>query len=495
MQSMKKILFIIWSHSFGGGAEALLTTIVNHLDRRKYQVGILEVYHSTVKREPVNPDIQIYDPVTFEGDTEYRKKMYYIYREPDRMIRNYIPAGYDLYVSFNYQVPSFLLPEGARNIAWVHGAVWDLAEAGMEEYRSLQGRAFEKAAKIVSISDITTRSIQTVFPEHADKLVEIYNCIDVEAVRERAKHRTKIRLKHPAVVWVGRLDDNKNPLRMVEIFRIILREKSSAHLYFIGKGELETQVLESAARYGMKDQVHVLGYIGNPFPVVKQADVCCMTSRSEGFPMSLLESVALGVPFVSTEVGGARILANAEHCGKIFSQNGEAANAIVEMFNQAGDCWEKECSRSIGRFDLGVYLSQIERLFDETLKEKETAVPEKKPLQDAALEERNYYYRFPESLIPRGCRIVLYGAGDIGTNYFCYIKETGICQIAAWVDAAAEKYRAHGKNVKDIEVISNIEYDAVLVAVMDRDVFRSIRANLAGQGIPGEKILWTRPVF
>ena len=111
------------------------------------------------------------------------------------------------------------------------------------------------------------------------------------------------------------------------------------------------------------------------------------------------------------------------------------------------------------------------------------------------LEERNYYYRFPESLVPKGCKIVLYGAGDIGTNYFGYIKELGICQIVAWVDAAAEKYRSLGKDVKDVDEIMDVEYDVVLVAVMEREVFRSINRELSRRGIPCEKVLWTRPVF
>ncbi len=46
----KKILFIIWSFSYGGGAEALLTMIVNHLDPQKYEIGILEYYHAEIGR-------------------------------------------------------------------------------------------------------------------------------------------------------------------------------------------------------------------------------------------------------------------------------------------------------------------------------------------------------------------------------------------------------------------------------------------------------------
>ena len=111
------------------------------------------------------------------------------------------------------------------------------------------------------------------------------------------------------------------------------------------------------------------------------------------------------------------------------------------------------------------------------------------------MEERNYYYRFPESLVPKGCKIVLYGAGDIGTNFYHYIKETGVCQIVAWVDAAAEKYRSLGEDIADVDAIRNLEYDAILISVMQDDALREIRSVLHKMGIPDEKILWTRPIY
>lgn len=495
---MKKILFIIWSHSLGGGAESLLTTIVNRLDQQKYQIGIIEFYHSTVKKEPVNSNIRIYDPITFKDDREYRKKLYYVHLEPDRMIRKYIPAGYDLYISFNYQVPSFLLPEGEKNIAWIHGAVFDLAEEGMDEYRYLQDKALNKVIKIVSISDVTSYSIRTLFPNHADKLVEIYNAVNIGKVRKKADCFTEIKMQHPAMICVGRLDDNKDPLRALDIFQKITGKISSAHLYFLGKGELKAKVQERADAYGLREQVHALGYINNPFPVIKQADVCCMTSKSEGFPLSLLESVALGVPFVSTEVGGARILSNGGRCGRVYATNEEAVNGIVEILGTSKEVLAKECEASIRRFDLDVYISRIEELFDDVLN-SEMDPGEKKTWDKVQgtdeLEDRNYYYRFPENLVPKGSRVILYGAGDIGRNYYNYIMETGVCQVAAWVDAAADNYRDTGKDVRNIESIFRVEYDFLLIAVMTKKTAQLIRVELCQRGVSDSKILWVKPIF
>lgn len=495
---MKKILFIIWSHSFGGGAEALLTTIVNHLNPQKYEIGIIEIYNANIKKEPVNSNIRVYDPITWTGDEDYRKKIYYIYNAPDEMIVRYIPSDYDLYVSFNYQLPSFLLPSGTRNISWIHGAVFDLAGNGREWYRSLQSRAFEKVKKIISISDVTTRSIRELFPNHADKIIEIYNSINVEEIRQKAKQCARIILRTPALIYVGRFDENKDPLRMVDIFNHVYRKERDAHLYFLGKGELEAEVREKVKKYGLQECVHILGYIENPFPIIRQADVCCMTSKSEGFPMSLLESVALHVPFVSTEVGGARILSNGERCGKIFKTNQEAADRIVEILGTSKELLADECEESIRRFDLNTYIYRIEELLDEVL-ESET-VPDGKNVWESEpgmeeLEDRSYYYRFPDGMIENGRKIILYGAGDIGRNYYHYIREKKEWDLAAWVDVSAEKYRNMGNHVQDIDVIEQIEYDVILIAVMEEKTAKSIRMSLCERGISDDKILWMTPVF
>lgn len=495
---MKKILFIIWSYSFGGGAETLLTTIVNHLNPQKYEIGIVEIYNANIKKEPVNTNIKVYDPITWTGDTEYRKKIYYIYNAPNEMIMRYIPAEYDLYVSFNYQLPSFLLPSGTRNVSWIHGAVFDLAENGVERYRLLQNLAFENTKKIISISDVTTRSIQELFPDYADKIVEIYNSVNVEKIRERAKESAGISLSNPAVIYVGRFDENKDPLRMVEIFKHVSLKERNVHLYFLGRGELEVEVKKRVDEYALQKQVHFLGYMENPFPIIKQADVCCMTSKAEGFPMSLLESVALHVPFVSTEVGGARILSNRERCGKIFKTNREAVDCIVEILGSSKELLARECEESIRRFDLNTYISKIEELFDEVLASEtvsdERIVWKSEPGMEG-LEDRNYYYRFPDGLLESGRKIVLYGAGDIGKNYYHYIREKNEWNLAAWVDAAAKKYRDTGNCVQDVDAIDQIEYDAILIAVMEERTAQSIRMNLCARGIPNDKILWTTPVF
>ena len=364
---MKKVFFIINCYSKGGGAENLLTKIVNNLNPEKYEIGIMEIIHDTIKSEPINSNIKLY-PYYVKADAPDRKaRMYYVYHEWDRVIEEYIPKDYDLYVSFNYLKPSFLLPSGKKNIAWIHGDVYDLAAENKKEELELQRKAFYKADRIVAISDITTQSLLDLFPEHREKIHVIYNGIDIRDVRDKAREYTQIQLQHPSILSIGRLDENKNPLRLLEIFEQVYYRNSAVHLYYLGYGLLEEEVKRLAEEKEIADHVHLLGYHENPFPIVTQTDVCCMFSHSEGFPMALLESVALDKPFVSSVIGGARILANDQQCGRIVETNEAAVEAILELLESDRQQIKAECRKSVERFDLGKYICQIENLFDEVL--------------------------------------------------------------------------------------------------------------------------------
>lgn len=366
---MKKIFFIINCFSMGGGAEALLTQIVNHLNPEKYEIGIMEIIHHTVKVEPINSNIKLYPYYVKADDPERKHKMYYVYHEWDKVIAEYIPQDYDLYVSFNYLRPSFLLPKGKKNIAWIHSDVYDLSNIDMTEERALQNDAFYKADRIVSISDITTQSLMDLFPEHKDKLRVIYNGIDIEAIRRRARAAASTSLEKPAILSIGRLEERKNPLRLLNIFEQVHKVNKRVHLYYLGYGNLEKDVKKAAEEKGISDYVHLLGYHENPFPIIAQCDISCMFSHSEGFPMALLESVALDKPFVSSIIGGARILANDQRCGKTVETDEEATIAILELLQADRMQITDECRESIKRFEFNEYIHKIEYLFDDLLSE------------------------------------------------------------------------------------------------------------------------------
>lgn len=362
---MKKILFIIMSYTKGGGAESLLTTIVNHLNPDKYKIDIIEIVHDEIKKEPVNANITVLPYIMRADDPKRKEKMYYVYHEPEKVFNKFIKKKYDLYVSFNYQRPTFLLPPGEKNIAWIHGDVYNLAQENMSEERGLQDDAFEKVKKIVVISDTTESSVKELFPRHKDKIIKLYNGIDIDTVQKKAERKTDIILQHPAVLFVGRLEKNKAPERLISIMNILHNEmKKDIHLYYMGYGPMEEELIAQAKEYNIDGYVHFLGYLQNPFPIIKQADVCSLLSHSEGFCMCLLEAHTLGKPIVISKSGAWKTLIRNPYCGGVVENANEGAVAIERLLNVDKDIIARYCMQSVERFRLDKYIVQIEELFD-----------------------------------------------------------------------------------------------------------------------------------
>ena len=368
-----RLFFIIYTYTNGGGAESLLTTIVNNLYRTgRYDIGLMEIVHYGVKEEPVDEGIKIYPYYVREDDQDRKIKIRDVYRAWDKVISEHVPQDYDIYISFNYLLPSFLLPLDKKTVAWIHGDVYDLVnrypnQKVMTDEIDLQREAFKKADRIVAISDITEQSLRELFPEFEDKLRVIYNGIDYERVRKMAKDEPMITLKKPAIVFVGRLDDNKNPLRMLKIFKMISDKREDVSLYYLGSGALADVLKEEIEKSGLTNRVLMPGYIPNPYPVISQAKALVMTSDTEGFPTVLLESISLGVPFVSTVVGGSRILACEQTCGRTFETDEEAVGGITHFLDSDEDVVKDMCENVISQFSVQQYMKKVEGLIKEVL--------------------------------------------------------------------------------------------------------------------------------
>lgn len=369
----KKILFITNSFSAGGGAESLLARIVNNLNLNKYEVTIIEILHRGIKTENTRPEIKILPYIMRADDPKRKEKMYYVFHEPWKVFDEFIGDHYDLYVAFTYMRPIILLPAGKKCISWMHGDIYNLLENRdmIPENRQLENEALYKVQKIISVSDHTAQSVIDVHPAHREKLITIYNGIDIEITRKKAMMPTDICLKSPSMLFVGRLEDNKNPLRLLDILERVHERNSTMHLYFMGWGVQEEEVKEQIELRGLGDFAHLLGYQENPFPIIAQCDVVCLLSKAEGFPMCLLESVALDKPFIATDIGGAETLSNHQTCGKIIKTDQEAADAIIEFMEMDKMEIRNRCRESIVRFEFDKYIAQIEAVFDEVLSDEE----------------------------------------------------------------------------------------------------------------------------
>lgn len=110
------------------------------------------------------------------------------------------------------------------------------------------------------------------------------------------------------VVYLGRVDEHKGTYRLLDIWPRLNIHPARLDIY--GGGECE-RAKSRVLAMGLAEQVGVHGvFTGAQLPgILKAADLLVLPSHAEGLPLVLMEAMAYGVPFVATDVGAVRTLA------------------------------------------------------------------------------------------------------------------------------------------------------------------------------------------
>lgn len=367
---MKKILFVIYTYSLGGGAERILSDIVNNLNAEKYDITILPYADYHVKTEPTVATVKILPGIVDmkkENKLSRYIKFVLVHMFPEILRKKYINGKYDVEISFNFQIPSFLVKETSKvkAIEWNHGDIYELQNKRFQKL--LQKRSYARATKIIAISQNTEKSIKDLFPQYSSKMKLLYNGINISRILEMAEESVPIKLVDPAIVFLGRLEENKNPIALLEVIKELKNRKKLVNLYYLGQGELEKKIKEKANEWGIEDRIFMIGYQQNPYPIIKQSRAVCMLSKSEGFPTVFTEGMVLGKPFITSNVGGALELSNTGKCGVIVNGVLDCSEAIenIVLDKERNVTMGKECQEYIKNFSMKKQIKEIEKLLDE----------------------------------------------------------------------------------------------------------------------------------
>ena len=373
MPGKTKLLFITWSFSRGGGAERVLSNLICALDKTgRYEISLLEVSHESIAWEKLPDSVTVLPPVLDETNNSlfYRAKRFLRRKALDTnptRVRKAVRRGsrYDVVVGFNYLYPTFLMYDDEISISWNHGAIWDLKDK--PEMRELQRVAYKHINAIVAIAERTRDSIAEIYPEYVNKLRVIPNGFKFDEIRARSLEPCDKLLGTPLIA-VGRLDENKDPVRILDAFCAIHEHHPECHLYYLGNGCLNEEVAEAITHRGLDSHAHLLGFHENPYPYIKQSSCIITMSHSEGFQTNIVEGLALGTPFISTPVGSAEELSGNGRFGMIIKSPEDAASAYDTLVSLSeNSSWQEDMQQFVGRYTLERQVESFESLVAELM--------------------------------------------------------------------------------------------------------------------------------
>jgi glycosyltransferase involved in cell wall biosynthesis len=141
----------------------------------------------------------------------------------------------------------------------------------------------------------------------------IYNGVDLEYWAPRRTPHEGFVVGLSAV-----LRPEKNPVQLVEAVAMLRRRGIPARALLIGDGEMRPGVEAAAQRLGVASEVAITGLVQDVRPCLAECDALALTSHTEAFSLAAIEAMALGLPVVHADVGGAAEMIRPGHDGFLF---------------------------------------------------------------------------------------------------------------------------------------------------------------------------------
>lgn len=341
---MRKVL-IIHESLGGGGAERVLVEMLNEFDLSSYQIDLLVVYKSIKEQYLSNIPTKV--------------NLSFIYQSPQRPrlarllskigLAEYIEKArinkiinkkchYDSIISFMegsaMKFHSYLLDRSANNISWVH---IDLAKNHWSQIyfksKMEEQRLYNMMSHIVFVSEVAQSSFNKLFAVNPSiNQHVIYNIIDSERIKNHATKLDVVTNKF-TLVSVGRLAKQKRYDRLIDAAKRLIDLGYDFEFWIIGSGVLDGALKMQVHSLGLQNNIIFKGFVDNPYPYIRAADVFIMTSDFEGYPTVICESLVLGKVIITTEVAGAKELLGDSEYGIISDFSIEnLAGHVIEVY-------------------------------------------------------------------------------------------------------------------------------------------------------------------
>lgn len=177
---------------------------------------------------------------------------------------------------------------------------------------------YPRADEVLAVSEGVKNDLVSNYGLDKSKCVVVHNGYDIESLELKASSgMDKLTVPAKYAIAIGRLVVNKN-------FELLIKAYAKSNidipLLILGEGPVFQALDALIQELSQQSNITLLGYVENPYPLLKGASFLVSTSNAEGFPNGIAESLCLGVPVLATncESGPAEIIAQ----DSLFSSNG-----------------------------------------------------------------------------------------------------------------------------------------------------------------------------
>ena len=376
------LMFFPWMIT--GGADRFNLSLINGLDKEKYNViVILTEPNKNVLRQEFEKHAIVYDLTSFINQKYWLAFVNYIIEKED------INVIFNSNSKFGYYVLPYLKARYSKLpiIDYIHMEEWYNRNGGYSRYSSMLDSIIDKT---LVCNENSKNILQEHFGRREEDIKTVYVGVDEDEFDPAKYNKEKLLEKYSLdknkhiLSYICRISEQKRPILLLAIINKLKEVRKDFKVLVVGEGNLLSKMKAKAKELNLDDYIQFLGNIEQTEEIYKISDLTINCSIKEGIALTSYESLSMGVPIVSSNVGGQAELID-ENTGILITcrQNekdiykeeynqeevNDFTNAIVEILNNL-DKYKENCrKRILDNFTLKSMIKNMLKIIEDVYKE------------------------------------------------------------------------------------------------------------------------------
>ena len=375
----KKILFLL-TWMVVGGADLFNLELIKRLNKNKYESIVLTTVpnDNPLRQQFEEVATEVYDMSTFLETVDYINFTDYMIssRKVDAVIVSNTQYGYYMIPYLKGKYPKIPFIDYIHSID-LKDPRQGFARCSMDVDKYLTGT--------YCCNNFTKKQLIEIY--NKKKVETLYIGTDTEKFNYKNFDKDSIKEKYgipkdkKVISFIARLSEEKRPEMFVEICKRLLQKRNDIYILIAGDGPLMNKVASI-----VNQNFKLLGMVNEAEEIYAVSDITVNCSTLEGLALTSYESLSMGVPVVSTDVGGQTELID-DTVGGIVHCN---INANSEVYSKEIDCYVKEIGRVLDNlkdikkncrqkiekgFTLDLMVNKFENIIEEGIKKESNTKP------------------------------------------------------------------------------------------------------------------------
>lgn len=336
---MINILFIIpWMIT--GGADLFNLNLVKGLDKRKFKVTIITTEpNKNVLRQYFEQDndnnkiANVYDLTSFLDQKYWLAFINYVIEKENInvILNSNSKFGYYCMPYLKTKYPNIPI------LDYVHMEEWYNRNGGYSRYSSMYSSVIDKT---LTCNENSKKVLIEHFKRNERELETVYIGVDEEKFNPNNYNKEELIKKYigentnkKIITYICRISEQKRPLLLLEIIAKLKKERQDFKVLVVGDGNLLPKMKQKAQNLGLNEEIMFLGNITKTAEIYKISDITINCSLKEGLALTSYESLSMGIPVISSDVGGQKELVNND-VGKIVKVVQNEEDIYLEKYSE-----------------------------------------------------------------------------------------------------------------------------------------------------------------